>query len=153
MRIIGCGNRDRGDDGAGILVAERLCDLGIDAAKHSGEAVSLVEAWEDTADVVVIDAVVTGRPAGTIQVWEGEIPSLDVRSSSTHGLGVGEAVRLASALGRLPARLRIFGIEGARFDVGTGPSFEVLEAVEQVAGRLAAESVGQEWKDVSGSAR
>ena len=31
MLIIGCGNRTRGDDGAGVLVAERLRKLGIEA--------------------------------------------------------------------------------------------------------------------------
>ncbi len=153
MRIIGCGNRDRGDDGAGILVAERLCDLGIEAVKHSGEALSLVEAWEDAGDVVVVDAVMTGRPAGTVQMWEDEIPALGIRSSSTHGFGIGEAIRLASALGRLPARLRIFGIEGTRFDVGTEPSLEVLQAVEQVTGQIAAESDREERKDVFSGAR
>ena len=62
MLIIGCGNRDRGDDGAGILVAERLRELGIEANTRSGEAVDLIEAWKSADDVIVVDAVVTGAP-------------------------------------------------------------------------------------------
>lgn len=69
MLIIGCGNRQRSDDGAGILVAERLRELGIGA--DIGEAADLIEAWKDADDVIVVDAVVTGAPVGTVQAWDG----------------------------------------------------------------------------------
>ena len=68
MLIIGCGNRQRSDDGAGILVAERLRDLGIEADMRTGEAVDLIEAWKGADDVIVVDTVVTGAPSGTVQV-------------------------------------------------------------------------------------
>jgi len=135
MRIIGCGNRDRGDDGAGVLVAERLRGLGLEAEARSGEALDLIEAWSGADDVVVVDAVVTGAPAGTVQVWDG--PVRGSVSTSTHGFGVAEAVRLAGALDRLPVRLRIYGIEGTQFNVGTEPSPEVNRAVEEVIGQIA----------------
>jgi hydrogenase maturation protease len=53
---------------------------------------------------------------------------------STHALGVAEAIELARALGRLPARLEVYAIEGARFTAGAGLS----PAVEQAVGKLAA---------------
>jgi len=42
LRIIGCGNLDRGDDAAGLLVARRLRALGVEAAEHSGEGLTLL---------------------------------------------------------------------------------------------------------------
>jgi Ni,Fe-hydrogenase maturation factor len=36
-RIIGCGNAERGDDAAGLLLVRRLRELGVDAHEHSGE--------------------------------------------------------------------------------------------------------------------
>ena len=36
MLVIGCGNLDRGDDGAGVRVAERLRKLGFDARILTG---------------------------------------------------------------------------------------------------------------------
>ena len=68
MLIVGCGNRQRGDDAAGILAAEKLSALGTTSRVCSGEPAELIEAWEGSDDVIVIDAVVTGAPVGTVHV-------------------------------------------------------------------------------------
>lgn len=139
MLIIGCGNRLRGDDGAGILVAERLRNLGIPAETRSGEAADLIEAWRGADDVIVVDAVVTGAPVGTVQAWDARQPPASARTSaSTHGLGVAEAIELAQALQCRPARLQVYGIEGRRFDPGVEISPEVQRAIEDVARRIVA---------------
>ena len=137
MLIIGCGNRERGDDGAGILVAERLRKLGIEADTRTGEAADLIEAWQGADDVIVVDAVVTGAPVGTVQVWDGRQPLASVRTTaSTHGFGVAEAIELARVLNRLPIRLRVYGIVGRRFEPGAEISPEVQRAVEEVVRRI-----------------
>ncbi|HKH98251.1 MAG TPA: hydrogenase maturation protease [Candidatus Sulfotelmatobacter sp.] len=137
MLIIGCGNRQRGDDAAGVLAAERLRALGIAAETCSGESSELIEAWAGAGDVIVIDAVVTGAPAGTVHVWEGrELPAFATSRGSTHGLGVAEALRLAHALGRLPTEVRVYGIEGMRFEMGCSISPEAERGVEDVVARI-----------------
>jgi len=141
VRIICCGALERGDDGAGVLVARRLCELGVPALLESGEASGLVEALSGCDDVVLVDAVVTGAPLGTVRTWEGRPDGLLRRSGpSSHQLGLDVALDLARALGRLPRRLRIHGIEGRRFGAGEAPSPEVVAAVEEVARRIAAEA-------------
>jgi hydrogenase maturation protease len=138
MRIIGCGNRERSDDAAGVLVAERLRELGVEAETLTGEALALIEAWSGAHDVIVVDAVATGSPVGTVQVWEARPCLLPARSStSTHGFGVAEAIELARTLDRLPQRLRVYGIEGRQFDPGSDVSPEVKCAVEEVARQIA----------------
>ena len=139
MLILACGNRDRADDAAGILVAERLRKLGIDAQECSGEAPDLMEAWNAADDVIVIDCVVTGAPAGTVHLWDASRPLAANCSGSTHGLGLGEAIELARALGCLPARLRIYGIEGKNFEIGGAVSAEVERGLAKVVNRIAAE--------------
>jgi|ERR1022692_1353181 hydrogenase maturation protease len=140
MLIIGCGNRERSDDGAGILVAERLRELGIEADTRIGDAADLIEAWKGAEDVIVVDAVVTGAPVGTVQAWDGRQPLTTIRATaSTHGLGVAEAIELAHVLDRLPARLRVYGVEGRRFEPGSGISPEVQRAVEEVVQRIIAD--------------
>ena len=137
MRIIGCGNLDRGDDAAGILVAERLRDLGIEAQPLSGAAFDLIEEWRGADEVIVIDAMRSGAPPGTVRIWDdGRIPERLTASSSTHGLGVAEALCLARTLDLLPQKPRIIGIEGAEFGVGTPLSTQVQEAVEAVAQQI-----------------
>jgi hydrogenase maturation protease len=139
MLIIGCGNRERSDDRAGILVAEKLRKLGIAAGTRTGEAADLIEAWTGADDVIVIDAVVTGAPVGTVQVWNGQQAVASVSTSaSTHGFGVTEAIELARVLNLLPTRLRVYGIEGRRFELGTEISTEVKHAVEEVVRRITA---------------
>jgi len=137
MRIIGCGNRERGDDGAGILVAERLRECGLKADTSTGEAASLIEDWNGADDVIVIDTVITGAPVGTVKVWDGQAP-LDsaTATASTHGLGVAEAIALARVLGHLPARLRVYGVEGRRLQPGAVMSPEVQRGVEEVVRRI-----------------
>ena len=141
MLVIGCGNRDRGDDGAGVMVAERLRKLGFDARILTGEALDLIEAWSGADDVVVVDAVESGAPPGKVCVWDGPTEQIQGRLPiSTHGFGVAEAIKLASILDCLPKRLRVFGIEGRRFDVGDEISPEVVSATEEVAKRIAGEN-------------
>jgi len=140
MRIICCGNPERGDDGAGALVAGRLRDLGVEAETRTGEASELLEAWRGADHVVVVDAIETGAPAGTVWRWEGWQTNFPTRrSTSTHGLGLSEAITLARVLDRLPHRLRIYGIEGRRFEAGTEVSPEVKLAVEEVVRQITME--------------
>lgn len=142
MLVIGVGHPDCGDDAAGPLVARRLRALGVRAIESPGAGAALVHAWEGEPEVIVVDATSTGAPPGAIQVWDAASTPLARENfrCSTHGMGVAEAVELARVLGRLPARLRIYGIEGRRFEPGSRPSDEVLAAVEEAAQRILEEA-------------
>lgn len=140
MLILGLGNFDRSDDAAGLLVARRLRELGVPAREDPGEPLALLEAWSGEPEVIVVDAVVSGRPVGTIGIWNARttpMPAGVVRGS-THGLGLAEAIELGRALGRLPHRMTVYGIEGACFDFGARASPAVVASVEQVAQHIAA---------------
>lgn len=141
--IIGIGTIDRGDDAAGLLVARRLRELGLEAAEHNRDGLSLLESWQGYGHVILIDAVVTGAAPGTITRWGDAEPVIpDAVHSSTHAFGVAEALQLARALGRMPPRLDIYGIEAAEFAIGAQPSPAILEAVETLTSILAAEKCG-----------
>ena len=137
MKIVGFGNLERGDDAAGVLVVQRLSEWGVDARV----ATSAFDAWEAGDDVVLVDAMSTGREIGAIVVWEGsEFPELAQFRTSTHDFGLAEMIGLARVLDRMPARLRIYGIEGRHFSVGSELSAEVAKAVEDVAVKIAGEA-------------
>ena len=142
--VVCVGNELRGDDGAGPAVAERLrvdaADL--DVAVCGQEASRLLDAWAGADAVSVVDAVSSGAPPGTIHRFDASeraLPSTVFRGS-THALGVGEVIELARALGRLPSRVLVFGIEGGRFGSGHGLTSEVSEAVRVVAAEVAKEA-------------
>ncbi len=138
MLILGCGNLDRSDDAAGLLLIQKLRDLGIDAHAHSADPLELIEAWSRASDVIVVDAVVSGAPPGTILEWDATadpLPSAEFRCS-THAFGIAEAVELARALDRLPAKLTILGIEARNFEPGGSVSAQVLDAVDRLGEKI-----------------
>jgi hydrogenase maturation protease len=128
--VIGLGNAVRGDDAAGLIAARRLGGL-----EHEGDPLALLDLWQGAELVVVIDAVSSGADPGTLHRFDavaGPLPARLRSSTSTHAVGLGEAIELARALGRLPARLVVYGIEGERFATGTALTPPVTAAVEAV---------------------
>ena len=143
LRIIGCGNFDRGDDAAGLLVARRLHALGVETLgveiiEQSGESFSLMDCWLGFEHVILVDATAPRGTPGQVQVWNTHADRLpeDVFPCSTHAFGVREVVELARVMNRLPQTLLIYGIEGKQFDLGAPLSPEVEGAVESVAQQL-----------------
>ena len=141
--IIGVGNPQRGDDSAGLLVSNALRNRvppGVEVIDRDGEATNLIDAWTGAESVILIDAVSSGAPPGFIHEVDARaatVPS-DFFSCSTHSFGVAEAIELSRALGTLPPRFRIFGIEGAVFEVGAEISPEAEAAVEETVSRVLA---------------
>jgi hydrogenase maturation protease len=149
MLLLCCGNADRGDDGAGPACADALKLLGVSARCLAGDAFTLLEAWEGHNDVVVVDAIVTGRAEpGTIHrfVLHGGAGLEELEhslSGSTHGFGVAEAFRLGRITGNVPAQAVVYGIEARSFDWGGGLTAEVHAAVQRLASTLAHEVAQQ----------
>ncbi len=135
--IVGVGNAARSDDGAGIAAAARLARLlppGIRVLANDGDLLSLVDDLPTADLVVIIDATASGERPGTIrraEVHDRPLPEGHA-GCSTHAFGVGEAVEIARALGRLPPRLVVFGIEGRDFGPGDALSPDVETAVDEV---------------------
>jgi hydrogenase maturation protease len=142
--VIGIGNTERGDDGAGRLAASLLRDAlagAVEVVELDGEATAVLARLEGRSLAYLIDACVSGAEPGSFRRFaahEAPLPQLG-SDLSTHGFGLAAAVELARTLGLLPARTFVYAIEGARFDVGSGPSAAVAEAARQVAAEIRAE--------------
>jgi hydrogenase maturation protease len=138
--VIGLGNAARSDDAAGLIAARRLRERGRDAREHEGDPVALIELWRDAGGVIVVDAVRSGAAPGRIHRLDATAAPLPVSlrtSTSTHAVGLADAIELARALGRLPRRVVVYGIEGKRFAAGTGLTPAVAAAVDAVVEELA----------------
>ncbi|NDU71485.1 hydrogenase maturation protease [Actinomadura sp. DSM 109109] len=137
--VIGVGNDLRRDDGAGPAVVAALrgrVEAGL--AVTDGEPARLVDLWAGADLAIVVDAVRADPPApGRVRELDAETAALPARPVSDHALGLGDAVALGRAVGRMPARLRVIAIEGADFDFGEGLTPRVAAAVGAVADRLA----------------
>lgn len=135
--VIGVGNDMRGDDAVGLVVARRLAgelDGDVRVIECEGEPVSLLAAWEGCTRALVVDATRSGAPPGVIRriaAHDGPLPAA-LSGSSTHLLGIADAIELARVLGRLPERTIVYGIEGETFAAGDDLSEAVSAAVERV---------------------
>ena len=140
MLIVGVGNAWRGDDAAGLEVARRVraLDPALDVRELDGDVSALADLLAGRDRAAVVDAARSGAPPGTVhELRAGRDPLPAGLGSSTHAFGVGEAIELARALGRLPPQLDVYAVEGEDFTLGAGLSRAVAEAVEALAARLA----------------
>ena len=143
--VIGLGSPDRGDDAVGPAVARTV------AARLPGVAVveledptALLDLWAGHDPVVVVDAVRSGARAGTVHCLETGQAAPPVGSpawartgqGSTHAVGLGEMVELGRALGRLPQRLLVVGVEAEALDHGAPLTPLVAAAVPDAAARV-----------------
>ncbi len=149
VTVLGIGNPYRRDDGAAAAVLARVAGL-VDAAhvrlvELDGEPVRLVQSWEGSRVVWIVDAIRSGRPPGTVhEVAADHLADIDdrgVRLGGGHLLGLGDAVDLARALDLLPDELHVLGIEGVDFGDGEGLTDAVDAACSRVA-ELLAERIG-----------
>lgn len=137
--VIGLGRDDRADDGFGPAVAEAVSRRGLPGVSvlvHE-DPTALIDLWHGRDLVVVVDAVRSGAPAGTLHrlvTSEGGPPLAPsawaaAGRGGTHAFGLAEAVELGRALHRLPARLVVVGVEAERLDHGAPLSPPVAAAV------------------------
>jgi len=144
--VAGLGSEYRRDDGAGPAVAERVA-LMVGGVTHLGplaDPLDLLGRWDGAVLAVVVDAVRAGAEPGTVRVIDLDGPVAARPGSdggpaptSTHGISVAGALRLARAVGRAPLRVVVVGIEGDDFSQGLGLSPAVERAVPEAARRVA----------------
>ncbi|WP_405009797.1 hydrogenase maturation protease [Kitasatospora sp. NBC_01539] len=146
--VIGVGNEYRRDDGVGPAVVARLSERlerlpvphGPALVVCDGDPARLIGHWEGTDLAVVVDAAHAhpGQPGRVHRlVVDGRGFARADGATSSHGLGLGDAVGLARELNRLPRLLVVYAVEGADCTHGTGLSTPVLGAVETLVERIA----------------
>jgi hydrogenase maturation protease len=132
--VIGVGNEFRSDDAVGILVARELRrrHLGeIRVVEVEGNVASLLDVWDGTENLLIVDAVSGAGPPGSIvrlDASNARIPA-NLFPGGTHGFGVAEAVEMGRELRRLPPNVLFYGIVGESFENGQGLSDRVLKSI------------------------
>ena len=145
VRIIGLGNRMRGDDAAGLIVAERIrTRIGPHADVIVAEmaGADLLEWFNGAQAVLLIDAVRSGAPPGTLHRCEAShnpIQAVHLPHSS-HALSGADALELARSLRLLPPIVLVFGIEVRETGLGRPLSPDVADAIEAVVETVCRES-------------
>ena len=134
----------RGDDAVGLEVAGHLRGTlppGVEIVEREGEPTSLIDVWDGAEALWIVDAVSSGSQAGTVHRLDASDQALppDPFRASTHHVSLAEAVELARAIGRLPGRTVVYGIEGGSFAVGAPLTPAVAAAALDVAAAVRGE--------------
>ena len=135
--VVGIGAPDAGDDAVGPLVADAVARLGlagVDVLAHE-DPTDLTLLWRGRPGVVVVDAVRSGAAPGTVVVLDlTDAAASGGRqviggSTGTHDFGLASAIALSRALGTLPGRLAVVGVDGVPFAPGDPLSPAVAAAL------------------------
>ena len=144
VRVIGVGRLDRGDDALGRHAARllrRRLAAEIAVVECPGEMYDLIEAWEGAEAVIIIEAVSSGAPPGTLFRLDAQRDVLPPdRATATHGFGLAAAIELARTLDLLPHNMIVYSVEGAEFEPGLSLSSRGRVALEWVAALAATEA-------------
>jgi hydrogenase maturation protease len=136
--VIGVGNPYRRDDAVGLVVAETVARRGLRAVQSDGEPAGLLLAWEGADLAVIVDAVVC-EPATPGRIHRTLTLPAARGGTSSHGLGIPDAVALATALDRMPRRLVVYAVEAGDVSLGVGLSDPVAHAVPWLVDRVLAD--------------
>jgi len=135
LAVVAVGNPIMGDDGIGARVLERLEEtVGLERpdltlANAGTTAFFALEAMSGCDRAIVLDAIATGAPPGTVHCYRysdgafvGESPEMTM-----HDFSFAEALRAGREAYDIPDEVLIFGVEPERIEM----SMELSDSVKR----------------------
>jgi hydrogenase maturation protease len=142
--ILGLGNPILSDDAAGLQAARRLYDLlggkDVDLVEAAVAGLQTVQLLSGYDRAVVIDVVQDEARVG--EVWRLDTEELEnVSATSSHGIGLGQALRLARLMGLpVPGQILIYAIAAADTQTfGETLTPRLTKALPTIVRRIAAD--------------
>lgn len=135
--IVCIGNPLMGDDGVGIEVAKSLRKLNLGESVPILERqiidVSILDQSEGASKLVIVDAVKSGGPPGSVVKFSPGDPGAPVlRAPLSHEQGLDDIVALAEKGGMRPPSVVVIGVEPEDCSPGEGLSVKVAGAIPSV---------------------
>ena len=146
--VLGLGNTLLGDDGVGICLLEELSRNpgwgdGVEFVDGGTQGLALLGRIGNRRALVLLDALSTGTPPGTVSVsrigspacpgtGKTAYPTAELgarRSTTAHEGNAGELLAAAALLGDLPERVFVIGIEPECLRTSCGLSDPVRDAI------------------------
>jgi len=135
--VIGLGNPLMGDDGLGLAALATLRARGVDddvgLVDGGTWGLALLPEIESAARVLLLDAIDTGSPAGTLHVLHRtDLPRYLKTRVSPHEVDLHDVLALAELRGTLPAETVAIGLQPGRVAVGCELSEPVQERLDDL---------------------
>lgn len=142
LLVLGLGNVLLEDDGVGAAAVARLLDQyappeGVRVLDGGTLGLSLLPYLEDAETVILVDAVRTDAPPGSLVHIDGAdvAPAVATRLSP-HQIGVADLLDGARWLDRYPARLLLLGVVPESMELAVGLSPRVRAALPVLVDRI-----------------
>jgi hydrogenase maturation protease len=134
LLILGIGNMLLADEGVGVHAAQALRKKGMPegvAVLDVGTAIlEALPELEQADRVIVIDAVIAGKEAGTVYRIAYDDCERPERIASMHGFDLSRVLAMTSR--KLPPSIIVIGVEPARIEWSLELSVPVAEALDVV---------------------
>lgn len=135
--VLGLGNLLLADEGAGPRVIRHLTTFYrfpacVELVDGGTMGMALLEWISNRSHIIIIDAIRTGNPPGTIQRID-DVPAFLSTRVSPHQIGLSDVLALSEMTGEFSANVVLFGIEPETLLTGLSLSDSVEKKVAVLA--------------------
>jgi len=136
--VLGVGSILMMDEGLGIRAIEELerryrFPENVELLDGGTSGIELLSYISGRDYLIIIDAIKSGNPPGTVLKIEGEdVPAQFRTRISPHQLGISDLLAAASLTDEIPKRLVMFGIEPKEIVMKLGLSEEVRQGMDHL---------------------
>lgn len=135
--ILGVGNILLSDEGIGVRVIEYLqkCRLtdNIELVDGGTAGADLIDILADRETVIVVDAVRSNKPAGTIlQLGLDDLKALDVNPISLHDLDIPQTLAMTKMLNCSPSKVICIGVVPEKLSPGMELSKRITDLIPKI---------------------
>jgi hydrogenase maturation protease len=126
------------DEGIGIRAVEEIqrryrFPANVEVLDGGTSGIELLSYISGRDYLIIIDAIKSGNPPGTVLKVEGEdVPARFRTRISPHQLGISDLLAAATLTDEIPKQLVLFGIEPKEIVLGIGLSEEVRSSLDRL---------------------
>lgn len=146
--VLGIGNLVMGDDGVGVLVAQMLQQRyrfadNVEIMDGGTLGLDLLPKLENITNLVMVDAVETGKKAGTcVRLCGQELPIALQTKVSPHQMGLKDLLAVSELMGHSPKEMVLIGVQPGSIEMEIGLTAEVEAQLETLVSNVLTELAG-----------
>lgn len=140
--VLGVGNLVMGDDGVGVLVAQKILQMyrfsgNVEVMDGGTLGLDLLPRLENITNLILIDAVETGKKAGTcIRLYGQELPIALETKVSPHQMGLKDLLAVSELMGHSPKEMVLIGVQPGSIEMEIGLTPEVEAQLETLVSNV-----------------
>ncbi|MDD2580950.1 MAG: HyaD/HybD family hydrogenase maturation endopeptidase [Desulfuromonadaceae bacterium] len=145
--VLGIGNLVMGDDAVGVLVAQRLQQGyrfadNVEVLDGGTLGLDLLPRLENITHLIMVDAVETGRTAGTcVRLCGQDLPIALQTKISPHQMGLKDLLAVSELMGHSPKEMVLIGVQPGSIEMKIGLTAEVKVQLETLVSNVLSQLV------------